>query len=42
MNRGDVVLAFYPFTSGSGGKRRPGRIVQNDQRGQDPKKRNGS
>ena len=23
MNRGDVVLAFYPFASGSGGKRRP-------------------
>jgi mRNA interferase MazF len=30
MNRGDVVLAFYPFASGSGGKRRPGLIVQND------------
>ncbi len=30
MNRGDVVLAFYPFASGSGGKRRPGRFVQND------------
>jgi aminoglycoside phosphotransferase (APT) family kinase protein len=30
VNRGDVVLAFYPFASGSGGKRRPGLIVQND------------
>ena len=30
MNRGDVVLAFYPFASGSGGKRRPGIVVQND------------
>ena len=30
MNRGDVVLAFYPFASGSGGKRRPGLVVQND------------
>jgi mRNA interferase MazF len=25
-----VVLAFYPFASGWGGKRRPGLIVQND------------
>ena len=24
MNRGDVVLVFYPFASGAGGKRRPG------------------
>ncbi len=23
MNRGDVVLVFYPFASGAGGKRRP-------------------
>ncbi len=30
MNRGDVVLAFYPFASGSGGKRRPALVVQND------------
>ena len=30
MKRGDVVLAFYPFAAGSGGKRRPGLIVQND------------
>ena len=30
MNRGDVVLVFYPFASGSGGKRRPGLVVQND------------
>ena len=27
MNRGDVVLAFYPFASGSGGTRRPGSDV---------------
>ncbi|MGO9342115.1 MAG: type II toxin-antitoxin system PemK/MazF family toxin [Isosphaeraceae bacterium] len=30
MNRGDVVLAFYPFASGAGGKRRPCLVVQND------------
>ena len=30
MNRDDVVLAFYPFASGSGGKSRPGLVVQND------------
>ena len=30
MNRGDVVLVFYPFASGAGGKRRPGLVVQND------------
>jgi mRNA interferase MazF len=30
VNRGDVVLAFYPFASGSGGKRRPALVVQND------------
>jgi mRNA interferase MazF len=30
VNRGDVVLTFYPFASGSGGKRRPGLVVQND------------
>jgi mRNA-degrading endonuclease toxin of MazEF toxin-antitoxin module len=30
MKRGDVVLVFYPFASGSAGKRRPGLIVQND------------
>jgi mRNA interferase MazF len=30
VKRGDVVLAFYPFASGSGGKRRPGLVVQND------------
>jgi mRNA interferase MazF len=28
--RGDVVLAWYPFASGAGGKRRPCLIVQND------------
>ncbi len=30
MIRGDVVLVFYPFASGAGGKRRPGLVVQND------------
>jgi mRNA interferase MazF len=29
--RGDVVLAWFPFASGSGGKRRPCVIVQNDE-----------
>lgn len=28
--RGDVVLAWYPFASGSGGGRRPALVVQND------------
>ena len=28
--RGDVVLAWYPFASGEGGKRRPCLVVQND------------
>jgi mRNA interferase MazF len=31
VRRGDVVLAWYPFASGQGGKRRPCVIVQNDQ-----------
>ena len=30
VKRGDVVLAWYPFSSGTGGKRRPCLIVQND------------
>jgi mRNA interferase MazF len=30
VRRGDVVLAWYPFASGTGGKRRPCLIVQND------------
>src|SRR4051794_35148659 len=30
VHRGDVVLAWYPFASGRGGKRRPCLIVQND------------
>jgi mRNA interferase MazF len=30
MRRGDVVLAFYPFASGTGGSRRPALIVQSD------------
>ena len=28
--RGDVVLVDYPFSSGSGFKRRPALVVQND------------
>ena len=28
--RGEVVLAWYPFASGEGGKRRPCLVVQND------------
>ena len=30
VNRGDVVLAWYPFASGQGGKRRPCLVIQND------------
>jgi mRNA-degrading endonuclease toxin of MazEF toxin-antitoxin module len=30
VNRGDVVLTYYPFASGPGGKRRPGLVVQNN------------
>jgi mRNA interferase MazF len=30
IQRGDVVMAWYPFASGKGGKRRPCLIVQND------------
>lgn len=30
VNRGDVVLTWYPFSSGTGGKRRPCLVVQND------------
>lgn len=30
FQRGDIVLAFYPFASGTGGSRRPVLIVQND------------
>ena len=29
--RGDVVLAWYPFASGKGSKRRPCVVVQNDE-----------
>jgi mRNA interferase MazF len=29
-NRGDVVLAYYPFSSGTGGSRRPVLVIQND------------
>jgi mRNA interferase MazF len=28
--RGEIVLAFYPFASGAGTKKRPVLIVQND------------
>src|SRR5688572_16632747 len=30
VRRGDVVLAWFPFASGTGGKRRPCVVVQND------------
>jgi mRNA interferase MazF len=30
LSRGDVVLVNYPFSSGSGFKRRPALVVQND------------
>ena len=30
LKRGDVVLVWYPFASGIGGKRRPCLILQND------------
>ena len=30
MKRGDVVLAFYPFASSTGGSRRPALVVQSD------------
>jgi mRNA interferase MazF len=30
VKRGDVVLALYPFASGTGSSRRPVLIVQND------------
>jgi mRNA interferase MazF len=30
VHRGEVELAFYPFSSGVGGKRRPVLVVQND------------
>ena len=31
IRRGDVVMAWYPFASGVGGKRRPCLIIQNDE-----------
>lgn len=31
LHRGDVALAFYPFSSGAGGSRRPVLVVQGDQ-----------
>jgi mRNA interferase MazF len=30
IKRGDVVMARFPFASGTGGKRRPCLIIQND------------
>ena len=30
LKRGDVVLAWFPFSSAAGGKRRPCVVVQND------------
>jgi mRNA interferase MazF len=30
VRRGDIVLAFYPFASGAGAKKRPVLVVQND------------
>jgi mRNA interferase MazF len=30
MKRGDVVLAYYPYASGTGGSRRPALVVQSD------------
>ncbi len=31
VRRGDVVMAWFPFASGQGGKRRPCLIIQNDE-----------
>src|SRR4051812_47611015 len=31
LARGDVVLAWFPFASGVGGKRRPCLVMQNDE-----------
>lgn len=30
VQRGDVALAFYPFSSGAGGSRRPVLVIQGD------------
>ncbi len=30
IQRGDVVMAWFPFAPGTGGKRRPCLIIQND------------
>jgi mRNA interferase MazF len=30
VHRGEIALAFFPFSSGVGGKKRPVLIVQND------------
>ncbi len=30
VRRGDVVMAWFPFASGQGGKRRPCLVLQND------------
>ncbi|MBI3837128.1 MAG: type II toxin-antitoxin system PemK/MazF family toxin [Planctomycetia bacterium] len=34
VRRGDVVLVGFPFASGSGSKRRPALVVQNDRNNQ--------
>jgi mRNA interferase MazF len=31
IRRGDIVMAWYPFASGAGGKRRPCLVIQNDE-----------
>lgn len=30
VQRGDVVMVWFPFASGKGGKRRPALVLQND------------
>ena len=30
LHRGDIVLVFYPFASGAGGRRRPALVVQSN------------
>jgi mRNA interferase MazF len=30
IHRGDVILTYYPFASGTGGSRRPALVVQSD------------
>lgn len=35
VQRGDVALAFYPFSSGAGGSRRPVLVIQGDRYNQE-------